>query len=1312
MDKLCFSIDEERYDDRHGHVLSLVGWYMHPEKKKCIFQLLGDGYEVIDIPEIERYERPDVAQSLDVETEGFLPGFTVTIPEVLELRRKYDLLELLLLDGEEKTLLWECAGDDLDELVKDKLVEFHIDRVEVLYGLMLEIQGWTTDQRGNVEVTVHKENTELLDCKITRGRRPDVVERRHLDDDYKNQEIGFSISAAFLEIPGNRIVLHFCGDSTTKTYEIDIKALRKEQKSKGFWGRLFHKDKDGEHKEDYEEWFKRHKADRRTLRKQRHTHFEQNPLISIVIPLYCTPTPYLKELIDSVRAQSYTNWQLCLADGSPDQKVEEYIQKRYGKDSRILYKHLEENGGISINTNKAIEMATGEYLMLSDHDDTLEPDALYEIVKAINDHQGPEIVYTDEDKLSMDGEFYFEPHFKSDYNLFRLRDNNYICHIFAVKKALVDQVGGLRQEYDGSQDYDFILRCCEQAKQVIHIPRVLYHWRCHMNSVAANPESKTYAYEAGCRAIQEHYRRVGIEAEVEMTKHPGWYRSHVKIQGEPLVSILIPNKDHIDDLEKCLSSIYEKSTWKNYEILVVENNSEKPETFEYYKNLSWRYPKARVLTWKEGFNYAAINNFAAKDAKGSYLLFLNNDVEVITPGWIEEMLMICQQPDVAIVGAKLYYPDNLIQHAGVVLGMGGIAGHIMCQASCEDKGYFGRAVNVQEISAVTAACMLMKVEDFEAVGGFDEEFVVAFNDIDLCMKERAAGKKVVFTPYAELYHYESKSRGMEDTPEKQFRFEKETKHFEEKWGEQMSKGDPYYNPNLSSRYYKETNGVYASYAYDMMGIDQANHCVTIVGWDDDFNNFSKDAPESGAWLIANSYGTNYSKDENGYFWVSYYDPSLCEYYTFEGVSADTYQTIFQYDGNGWNNSLRSPEEVKTANVYTADGSQQLQAVAFYTVQEDQPYTVDIYRSVSGKDPTNGTQIKEASVSGNFAKALVDNPDGVVVTERQEGKTTVLEVRVADGEKFSVVITYATVDDSACVPLEGQNDPQNGHCYSASAGQSYTYFAEDAKWYDNTAISVDGVQYDLNNACIKVFGNPADEPVATLTPTATPTVAPVVLPPTKPSTSGTPISTTKPSTSSSAPTSTAKPSTSSTPTSTAAPSDATEQPKRTVSPNAGGRYQTKIKAKAKYTIGKREKITLPVTVTGGSVQAAVKWTSSNTKVAKVTNNGVVKGCKRGTAKIVIQTVDGKKKTIRVTVKKAPKKIKITAQKAKIKKGKTLQTRTILSKGSASYKLRFVSSNKRIATVNSTGKIKAKRRGTVRIYVYTYNNKKSQIKIKIV
>ena len=797
MDKLCFSIDEERYDDRHGHVLSLVGWYMHPEKKKCIFQLLGDGYEVIDIPEIERYERPDVAQSLDVETEGFLPGFTVTIPEVLELRRKYDLLELLLLDGEEKTLLWECAGDDLDELVKDKLVEFHIDRVEVLYGLMLEIQGWTTDQRGNVEVTVHKENTELLDCKITRGRRPDVVERRHLDDDYKNQEIGFSISAAFLEIPGNRIVLHFCGDSTTKTYEIDIKALRKEQKSKGFWGRLFHKDKDGEHKEDYEEWFKRHKADRRTLRKQRHTHFEQNPLISIVIPLYCTPTPYLKELIDSVRAQSYTNWQLCLADGSPDQKVEEYIQKRYGKDSRILYKHLEENGGISINTNKAIEMATGEYLMLSDHDDTLEPDALYEIVKAINDHQGPEIVYTDEDKLSMDGEFYFEPHFKSDYNLFRLRDNNYICHIFAVKKALVDQVGGLRQEYDGSQDYDFILRCCEQAKQVIHIPRVLYHWRCHEESTAENPESKTYAFESGKRAIEEHYRRTGIDAEVYQGEFLGLYRTRFHRDHDPLISIIIPNKDHIDDLKRCMDSIDQKSTYKNYEYIIVENNSTDDATFQYYKKLEAENPKAHVVYWDKEFNYSAINNYGAAFAKGEYLLLLNNDTEIINEDCLEELLGYCMRSDVGAVGARMYYEDDTIQHAGVVIGFGGIAGHCFVLQPRGTTGYCHRIICAQDYSAVTAACMMVKREAFDKVGGLTEELAVAFNDIDFCMKLREAGYLIVYNPYAELYHYESKSRGLEDTPEKVARFNKEIQIFERRWPDIMRDGDPYYNPNLT-----------------------------------------------------------------------------------------------------------------------------------------------------------------------------------------------------------------------------------------------------------------------------------------------------------------------------------------------------------------------------------------------------------------------------------------------------------------------------------------------------------------------------------
>ena len=794
MEDFCFSIDEERYDDRHGHVLSLDGWYAHPDKKVYGFELLGDGYDTVEIPEVQRRERPDVAQALGREFGDFLPGFTVQIPEALKLAEKYQSLELFLRDGEERIRIWEITSDEMDELIKENLVEYHLDRVEILYDTMLEIQGWVVDQRGSVEVTVHQEDASLLDCRISRGRRPDVVERRNLDEEYKTEEIGFRISAALPEITGRDIILHFCGDSVTKTCDIDIEELRKENKPKGFFGRFFGKESVAEG--GYEAWIARHKADKRTLRKQKHTAFVKKPLISIVIPLYCTPLPYLKELLESVRRQSYENWQLCLADGSPDDKAKEFIEKHYGREKRIIYRKLEQNGGISINTNEAIALAKGEYIMLCDHDDTLEPNALYEIVKAVNDTDA-DVIYTDEDKVSMDGRHYFDPNFKPDFNLFRLRENNYICHIFVVKKSLTDEIGLLRSEFDGAQDFDFILRCCEKAKKITHIPKILYHWRCHMDSTAADPSSKAYAYEAGRKAVREHYQRLGIDAKVEMTERPGWYRSHLKIQGNPVISVIIPNKDHVEDLELCLFSMTRKSTYRNYEILIVENNSEKEETFEYYRKLPDRYPKTRVLTWDKEFNYSAINNFAAKEAKGEYLLFLNNDVEILTPDWIEEMLQNCQQENVAAVGAKLYYPDDTIQHAGVVLGLGGIAGHIMCRASREDPGYFGRMISVQEISAVTAACMMVKKADFDEAGGFDETFRVAFNDIDLCMKFRATGKKIVFTPYAELYHYESKSRGLEDTPEKQFRFDKEVKRFQEKWAQQLEMGDPYYSPNLS-----------------------------------------------------------------------------------------------------------------------------------------------------------------------------------------------------------------------------------------------------------------------------------------------------------------------------------------------------------------------------------------------------------------------------------------------------------------------------------------------------------------------------------
>lgn len=795
MEELRFSVDEEKYDDRHGQVLSLTGWYVPADGQAAEFRLLGDGEE-ITVPSPERYPRPDVVQALDRDLGEFLPGFTVCIPEADKLAEKYHTVELILTDGAEIHSVWKKSGEELGVFLKECLLEYHMDRVGILYDTMLEIQGWVMDQRGDALAELLNEDETPVPCRMSRGRRPDVVERRGLDEEYKAREIGFRISATLDEISGKKVILRFTGTSVRKEHEIDVQKLLKDGQPKGIWNRLFHRSE--EKTGDYEQWLKRHSVSRSRMWKQKHENFEKKPLISIVIPLYNTPLPYLKELIESVRKQTYGNWQLCLADGSPDDKVYEFLKKNYRHEVRISYKKLKENGGISVNTNKAIELARGEYLMLCDHDDTLEPDALYEIVKAINDHEQADVIYTDEDKVSMDGRHYFDPHFKSDFNLFRLRENNYICHIFAVKRQVAEKAGYFRKEFDGAQDFDFIFRCCENAAGVIHIPRVLYHWRCHMDSTAADPESKAYAFEAGRKAVEEHYRRMGIPAKVEMTSRPGWYRSRVELQGRPMISVIIPNKDHIDDLELCLSSLTERSTYDNYEVLIVENNSEEPSTFAYYEKLPQRFPKVRVLTWKKEFNYSSINNFAAEQAGGEYLLFLNNDVEILTPDWMEEMLQICQQKEVSIVGAKLYYPDDTIQHAGVVMGLGGIAGHIMCRASREDAGYFGRMISVQEISAVTAACMMMKAEDFRMVEGFDETFRVAFNDIDLCMKAGALGKKVVFTPYAELYHYESKSRGLEDTPEKQFRFEKEIKRFQEKWGDQLKKGDPYYSPNLSA----------------------------------------------------------------------------------------------------------------------------------------------------------------------------------------------------------------------------------------------------------------------------------------------------------------------------------------------------------------------------------------------------------------------------------------------------------------------------------------------------------------------------------
>lgn len=550
----------------------------------------------------------------------------------------------------------------------------------------------------------------------------------------------------------------------------------------------------------YQKWIRHHLPDRNELEKQKKTSFGYRPKISFVVPLYKTPEKYLRRLTESFQEQTYSNWELCFSDGSGAQSpLTELLKELTAKDNRIKYVSHEEPLQISENTNSAIEIATGDFIAFADHDDELTPNALFECVKAINEKPQTLVIYTDEDKMSMDGHKFFQPHFKPDYNPDLLCTVNYICHLFVVSRKVIEKVGGLRSEFDGAQDYDFVLRCVEAVKdeEICHIPKILYHWRCHEDSTAENPESKLYAFEAGRRAIQAHYERTGIHAEVFEGEYLGLYRTKFIRDHDPLISIIIPNKDHIDDLKRCMESIEQKSTYKNYEYIIVENNSTDPATFEYYKKLEAENPRVRMVYWDGVFNYSAINNYGASFAKGEYLLLLNNDTEIINPDCLEELLGYCMRKDVGAVGARLYYEDDTIQHAGVVIGFGGIAGHCFVQQKRGTTGYCHRIICAQDYSAVTAACMMVKRSAFDAVGGLSEELAVAFNDIDFCMKLRKAGYLIVYNPYAELYHYESKSRGLEDTPEKVARFNKEVATFEKKWPDILKNGDPYYNPNLT-----------------------------------------------------------------------------------------------------------------------------------------------------------------------------------------------------------------------------------------------------------------------------------------------------------------------------------------------------------------------------------------------------------------------------------------------------------------------------------------------------------------------------------
>ena len=557
--------------------------------------------------------------------------------------------------------------------------------------------------------------------------------------------------------------------------------------------RFKYKQREKIEQENYISWIKNNEPTENEINKQRNVKFDYEPKISIIVPMYNTPEKYFMDLVECVKKQTYTNWELCLADGSKEKA--DFIEEIIKTDKRIKYKFLGENKGISGNSNEAIKLATGDYYALLDHDDIIPAFSLFEIVKVINKDKDAEFIYTDEDKILDGSNTRTGPHFKSDYAPDTLRSYNYICHFSIFKKNLMDKLVGFNSEFDGSQDYDIILRATEQANRIIHIPKILYHWRINPNSVASSSSAKPYAYVAAKKAILASLKRKNIKAEIEDSNILGLYRIKYKIKGKPLVSIIILNKDHENDLKKCIKSIL-NSSYENYEIIILENNSTSKNIFKYYDKIN-NNKKIRVIKYPyKGFNYSKLNNYAVKYAKGDYYIFLNNDIEIISKDWIDNLLGTSMRKDIGAVGAKLLYPNNTIQHAGIVLNFTGIAGHVNAHLSQNDVGYMGRNMIQQNYSAVTGALMMVSKENFNKVDGFDEKLAVAYNDVDLCLKLLNIGKVNLYDPYIVAYHYESKTRGYDETEEKKKRLDNEASILKKKWEKYFGVDDPYFNINF------------------------------------------------------------------------------------------------------------------------------------------------------------------------------------------------------------------------------------------------------------------------------------------------------------------------------------------------------------------------------------------------------------------------------------------------------------------------------------------------------------------------------------
>lgn len=554
----------------------------------------------------------------------------------------------------------------------------------------------------------------------------------------------------------------------------------------------------------YEKWYlEHHRVSSQDCTFQRARAFENEPMFSLIVPLYKTPLDYFRDMTDSVLNQTYGKLELLLVNASPeDEELSQEVETYLSKDHRIKQIVLEKNLGITENTNAGILAAKGDYLCFLDHDDIIEPDLLFEYVKGINKYPTTDLLYCDEDKLR-DGH-YCEPFFKPDWNPDLLLGENYVCHLLTVRKSIVDGLDLPTSEYDGAQDHHMTFRVSEKSRNVFHARRVLYHWRVHKGSTAASIDTKPYALDAGVRAVQSHLDRMGFRGEASRNEMaPNTYKVKYQLENHPLVSIIIPTKDMVPVLSRCLDSICDKSTYDNYEIILVENNSTEDETYSYYKTIQKKYPRVRVEYYVgDGkFNYSKVINFGASKSKGDYLLLLNNDVQVISPNWMETLLGSCSRKGVGAAGARLLYPDGTIQHAGVVFEsiMGPV--HISQMLPKRSLDQYGSISLAQDYSALTGACLLTKRDTFYSVGGIDETLEVDFSDIDYCLKLRQKKLLVVYEPSAELYHYESVSRGHYETGEKALQFCQERGTMMSRWAQYYVNGDPYSNVNFSSPQY-------------------------------------------------------------------------------------------------------------------------------------------------------------------------------------------------------------------------------------------------------------------------------------------------------------------------------------------------------------------------------------------------------------------------------------------------------------------------------------------------------------------------------